>query len=180
MAKAGSKEEWSAIVAAVWLAMAGCIGMVDVESYQITVDYAEDFDQLVARGHYASVGEVTAEDFSLGGGKGYEELNVALFHLMRPARVEEVLGQLGAEEYAPAGVIHLLELGAEYPHIPRCDLILEVRTLWLVDGQINALAIFSGAGGRNLDRFPLLDQDGNRIPAGACILVLPDNPVGTL
>lgn len=99
-------------------------------TYQVTVDYGQSLDQMIAAGRYNSRNsDINSKNFPITG-TGQVEVELHLVHLNKVASTEEVLAELDRRGLRPAKIEESLSFGAKYPNLQKEFPIVALGSVW--------------------------------------------------
>lgn len=124
--------------------------LVYENTYPITVDYTQSFDDMVEAGKYDYVdSDAKAKNWPITG-EGKQEHKAILVHFNKGMNSEEVLAYGEEHSLEPAKAEDLLAFGAQYPELQREFFIVALGSVWQFHGDRNVLVLNSFDGERYL------------------------------
>jgi len=120
-------------------------------TYQVTVDYSETLEEMIAAGRYDTRNNnISAEHFPVQG-TGKVDVELHLVHLGRDASTDAVLAELDRRGLRPARIEELLALGAKHPNLQKEFPIVALGSVWRGWFGLRSVAYLEGwRGGRRL------------------------------
>jgi hypothetical protein len=156
--RGGSEDDLRRLVTADGQALLGRVadlivraGRPVVTCFPVAVDYRLSPAEMVRAGRYDHVDtDVTAEHFPVPAGDPVT-LELLVVHFGREMASDEVLGELGRRGLKPAGIEHLLALGAAYPEVQRQHPVVALGSVWgRRPGESRAPYLDADTAGRGL------------------------------